>query len=54
MIMIMMTNIYTFNDMKKFYGEHLDLMCKKGIYPYAWVGGFDKMDYVGETYQLSR
>ena len=35
-----------FNDMKKRYGEHFDLMCKKGIYSYAWVTSFDKMDYV--------
>ena len=27
--------------MKRFYGDLLDLMCKKGIYPYAWVGSFD-------------
>ena len=25
----------------------MDLMCKKGIYPYEWVDSFDKMDYVG-------
>ena len=31
-----------FNDMKRFYGEYLDLMCNKGIYPYAWVRSFDK------------
>ena len=36
-----------FNDMKKRYGEHFDLICKKGIYPYAWIASFDKMDYVG-------
>ena len=33
--------------MKRFYGDHMYLMCKKGIYPYEWVDNFDKMDYVG-------
>ena len=33
--------------MKRCYGDHMYLMCKKGIYPYEWVDIFDKMDYVG-------
>ena len=28
------------NYMKRFYGMHMDLMCKKGIYPYEWVDSF--------------
>ena len=32
--------------MKRYYsGEHLDLLCRKGCYPYEWVDSDDKLNY---------
>jgi hypothetical protein len=29
--------------MQKAFGEHMDLLCRKGLFPYAWVGGIEKL-----------
>ena len=36
-----------FYIMKKHYGEHTDLLCRKGLCPYEWVDGKEKLDYEG-------
>lgn len=37
-----------FDNMKKYYsGEALDLLCRKGFYPYEWVDNDDKLNHVG-------
>ena len=33
--------------MKKHYGEHLDLLFRKGFYSYEWIDGIEKLDYEG-------
>ena len=34
--------------MKRYYsGENLDLLCRKGYYPYEWVDSEDKLNYIG-------
>ncbi len=34
--------------MKRYYsGEILDLLCRKGYYPYEWVDSDDKLNYIG-------
>ena len=33
--------------MKRQFSEHMDLLCRKGFYPYEWVGGIEKLDYEG-------
>ena len=47
-------NLYDKNDkyknfmnMKKFYKSSMNLLCKKGHYPYEWVDSIEKLDYVG-------
>ena len=30
------------------FGEHnMDLLCRQGFYPYAWVDGIEKLDFEG-------
>jgi hypothetical protein len=37
-----------FNNMKRYYsGEKLDLLCRKGYYPYEWVDNDEKLNHVG-------
>ena len=36
-----------FSSMTSLFGDHLDLMCQQGIYPYEWVDNIDNMNYVG-------
>ena len=36
-----------FHNMTRHYLEHMDLLCRKGFYPYAWVEGIEKLDYEG-------
>ena len=37
-----------FKSMKRYYsGENLDLLCRKGYYPYEWVDSDDKLNYIG-------
>ena len=33
--------------MKKYYNNDLDLLCRKGFYPYEWVDNNDKLNYEG-------
>ena len=33
--------------MKKLYGEHMGLLCPKGLYTYEWVDGIEKLYYDG-------
>ena len=33
--------------MKKFYNEHMDLLCQKGYYPYEWMDDIHKLKYDG-------
>lgn len=33
--------------MQKFYGDKMDLLCRKGYYPYEWVDKDDKLNYEG-------
>ena len=33
--------------MKQYFPDHLDLLCKKGYYPYEWVDNIEKLDYDG-------
>ena len=35
-------------DYEKYYsGEPLDLLCRKGFYPYEWVDSDDKLNHIG-------
>ena len=37
-----------FDNMKKYYkGEALELLCRKGFYPYEWVDSDDKLNHTG-------
>ena len=36
-----------FNSMKQYFNEHLDLLCKKGKYPYEWMDDGKKLNYQG-------
>ena len=36
-----------FHFMKRQFPEHMDLLCRKGFYPYEWVDGIEKLDYEG-------
>lgn len=33
--------------MKSAFGKHIELMCRKGIYPYEWFDNVDKFNYDG-------
>ena len=33
--------------MKQYYKDHIDLLCKKGVYPYEWVNSSEKLNYKG-------
>ena len=33
--------------MKERFPEHIDLLCRKGFYPYEWVDRIEKLDYEG-------
>ena len=30
-------------NMRKYVGEQMDLLCRKGFYPYEWVDGIDNL-----------
>ena len=36
-----------FKYMNKFYSKHMDLLCRKGYYPYEWMDDIEKMKYEG-------
>ena len=36
-----------FIDMRKLFGDHMDLLSRNGFYPYEWVDGTEKLDYDG-------
>jgi hypothetical protein len=36
-----------FNHMKKYYANHLDILCQKGYYPYEWVDNVEKLNHIG-------
>ena len=36
-----------FKHMKREYGQHLDLLCRKGFYPYEWMDTADKLNHEG-------
>lgn len=36
-----------FKHMRKFYGDKMDLLCKKGHYPYEWVDSDEKLNHEG-------
>ena len=36
-----------FHNMKREFPEHIDLLCKKGHYPYEWVDSHDKLNNIG-------
>jgi hypothetical protein len=38
---------HKFTNMKSAFGENIELMCRKGIYPYEWMDNVDKFNYVG-------
>jgi len=33
--------------MKTFYGDHMDLLCRKGFYPYEYIDSHDKLNHIG-------
>ena len=35
---------HKFTNMKSAFGEHIELMCRKGIYPYEWMDNVDKFN----------
>ena len=35
-----------FHSMKQYYNDHMDLLCKKGIYPYEWIDNIDKLPFL--------
>ena len=48
------TNLYDkeekykhFHNMRREFPEHIDLLCKKGHYPYEWVDSHEKLNHVG-------
>ena len=36
-----------FHSMKQYYNDHIDLLCKKKIYPYEWVDNIEKLNHQG-------
>ena len=36
-----------FHSMKQYYNDHMDLLCKKGIYPYEWIDNNEKLNHQG-------
>ena len=36
-----------FHNMKREFPDHIDLLCKKGHYPYEWVDSHDKLNNIG-------
>ena len=36
-----------FANMKKYYPDDLDLLCRKGYYPYEWMDSAEKLDHEG-------
>ena len=36
-----------FNFIKNYFADDLDLMCRKGFYPYEWVDNIQRLDHVG-------
>ena len=36
-----------FHNMRQFFPNDMDILCRKGYYPYEWVDSFDKLNYVG-------
>ena len=36
-----------FTFIKNYFADDLDLMCRKGFYPYEWVDNIEKLDHVG-------
>ena len=50
----LVTNLYdkddkykNFNSMKQYFGEHMNLLCQKGHYPYEWMDDISKMNHHG-------
>ena len=50
----LVTNLYDKNDkyknfhsMKQYFESDMDMLCKKGFYPYEWMGDISEMDFVG-------
>jgi len=50
----LVTNLYDKNDkyknfhsMKQYFESDMDMLCKKGFYPYEWMDDISKMDFVG-------
>jgi hypothetical protein len=36
-----------FHNMRQFFPNDMDILCRKGYYPYEWFDSFDKFNYVG-------
>ena len=36
-----------FSHMKKEYNNEIDMLCRKGFYPYEWMDDSKKLDYEG-------
>ena len=36
-----------FYNMKKYFPEHMDILCRKGFYPYEWFDNVDKFNHIG-------
>ena len=36
-----------FPSMKQYYKDHIDLLCKKGVYPYEFIDNDEKLNYPG-------
>jgi hypothetical protein len=50
----LVTNLYdkddkykNFHSMKQYFGDHMDALCRKGMYPYEWMDDISKMNHVG-------
>ena len=50
----LVTNLYDKNDkyknfhsMKQYFESDMDMLCKKGFYPYEWMDDVSKMNHVG-------
>ena len=41
------TKYDNFNFTKKVFGKDVDLLCRKGHYPYEWVDDISKLDHIG-------
>ena len=36
-----------FTNMKKYFKDDMDVMCRKGFYPYEWMDDADKFNHIG-------